>query len=114
MLISKGRLFEGALIRGGHSFEKGAYKKNVLIRPEDVYISFKKKKILQNYISISLSPFKYSSKREVGLVVPAKYIATTDDKRFDEILKNKLKEKKDFVDIEVIEMIENDMKMFPC
>lgn len=50
-------------------------------------------------------------KREIGLVVPAKYTATTNDRRFAEILKNKLEEKKEFIDITVIE---NALKKFPC
>ena len=50
-------------------------------------------------------------KREIGLVVPAKYIATTNDRRFAEILKVKLEEKKEFIGINVFE---NDLKTFPC
>jgi len=37
-------------------------------------------------------------KREIGLVVPLKYIATTDDFKFAEVLLKNLNEKKKIVD----------------
>ena len=40
-------------------------------------------------------------KREIGLVVPVKYIATTDDFKFAEVLLKNLNEKKKIVDINV-------------
>ena len=40
-------------------------------------------------------------KREIGLVVPVKYIATTDDFKFAEVLLKNLNEKTKIVDINV-------------
>ena len=50
-------------------------------------------------------------KREIGFVVPAKYRATTNDKKFAEILERELLEKKEFIEIEIVE---NELKRFPC
>ena len=42
-------------------------------------------------------------KREIGLVVPAKFTAMTTRKKFAEILMEKLEQKKDIIDIEILE-----------
>ena len=44
-------------------------------------------------------------KREIGLVVPAKYTAMTNDKKFAEILLEKLEEKKKIVDINIFDSL---------
>ena len=41
----------------------------------------------------------------------AKYRATTNDKKFAEILERKLREEKEFIEIEIVE---NELKRFPC
>ena len=48
-------------------------------------------------------------KREMGLFVPAKYVAVTKDKRFAEILVNKLLEKKEKHPNFELEVITNDV-----
>lgn len=52
-------------------------------------------------------------KREIGLVVPAKYKATTDNKKFAEVLKKKLEEKRKIIKID-IETADTEIKKFPC
>ena len=42
-------------------------------------------------------------KREIGLVVPAKYKATAKDKRFANILREKLEEKKRILNIDILD-----------
>ena len=49
-------------------------------------------------------------KREIGLVYPAKYCATTRSQRFAEILATKLQEKKEFI---LLQIVRNELKKFP-
>ena len=50
-------------------------------------------------------------KREIGLVVPAKYTAMTNDRKFAEVLLQKLEEKKKIIDITISE---TNIVTFPC
>ena len=50
-------------------------------------------------------------KREIGLILPAKYKATTKDIRFAKILREKLEEKKKILNIDIVEDVE--FKKFP-
>ena len=49
-------------------------------------------------------------KREISLAVPAKYKATTKDKRFANILRENLEEKKKILNIDIVE---GEFKKFP-
>ena len=50
-------------------------------------------------------------KREIGLVVPTKYTAMTNDRKFAEVLLQKLEEKKKIIDITISE---TNIVTFPC
>ena len=50
-------------------------------------------------------------KREIGLAVPAKYTAMTNDKKFAEVLLQQLEEKKKIIAITITERV---FKKFPC
>lgn len=50
-------------------------------------------------------------KREIGLVVPVKYTAFTDDKLFAQVLLEKLEEKKKIIGIDITE---SKLKKLPC
>lgn len=52
-------------------------------------------------------------KREIGLVVPVKYTAMTEDKRFAQILLEKLEEKTKNIDITLV-TTENTLNKTPC
>ena len=50
-------------------------------------------------------------KREIGLVVPVKYTAITDDKLLAQVLFEKLEEKKKIIGIDITE---SKLKKLPC
>ena len=54
--------------------------------------------------------FSEKEKREIGLIVPAKYKATTKDKRFANILREELEEKKKILNID---RVDGEFKKFP-
>ena len=60
----------------------------------------------ENYLGAVLG----KRKREIGLVVPAKYKAAAKDKRFANILQEKLEEKKKILNIDIVD---GECKKFP-
>ena len=78
-----GRLFKGARIRGAR-------------------FVYSNKKTIDSERLKTRKPKLLAKEKELGLVVPAKYTATTNDVKFAEVLVQKLEEKKN-IDNEINE-----------